>query len=276
MAAGFSPEVEEEFLSCEAEYNFTSQSVERCSEHDSSSEEEEMSVDHHMPELARLELPGPSISESSSEVDAVSRMDKLESQRVNKMVNETCGCKLGPKGTACSPQFSRDVITEQRDNCAELSKEALDMLVLGQFQAQGADTGSPDASRQKYITFFFKGKRICRKFFMFLHLLSLKKYRNLLEHHQRHGVCPREHHSLHTYVIMGYFPDSHAQFSTYAIQFCTLVDKVEPVPVHVSERESKPECGVFGDSVRWKLTSRSVETGVMKEKMYDAVLVCTG
>jgi len=162
MAAGFSPEVEEEFLSCEAEYNFTSQSVERCSEHDSSSEEEEMSVDHHMPELARLELPGPSISESSSEVDAVSRMDKLESQRVNKMVNETCGCKLGPKGTACSPQFSRDVITEQRDNCAELSKEALDMLVLGQFQAQGADTGSPDASRQIYIHNLFLQRQALR------------------------------------------------------------------------------------------------------------------
>ena len=32
---------------------------------------------------------------------------------------------------------------------------------------------------------------------MFLHTLSLKKYRNLLEHHTSHGICPREHGNLH-------------------------------------------------------------------------------
>ena len=68
------------------------------------------------------------------------------------------------------------------------------MLVLGQFQAQASDTASSDASRQKHITFFFRGKRICRKL---LHTLSLKKYRNLLEHHTSHGICPREHGNLH-------------------------------------------------------------------------------
>jgi len=86
-------------------------------------------------------------------------------------------------------------------------------------------------------------------------LPSFIKHTDVLEYLKQYSM----HHHLHRYI-----------------QFCTLVDKVEPVPVHVSERESKPECGILGDSVRWKLTSRSVETGVTKETMYDAVLVCTG
>ena len=64
------------------------------------------------------------------------------------------------------------------------------------------------------------------------------------------------------------------------IQFRTLVERVQPVPVQTSkpdtERESKPQCGLLQDSVRWKLTSRNVETGVTKETLYDAILVCNG
>ena len=190
MATGFSPQVGEEFLSCEADYT-PSKSVEISSESesDTSSEEEELS--------SKPLCQEPLGSDSSSVVDAVGQMDKLEAQRLNEMVKKSCSCKLGPKGTACSLQFTREVITEQRENCRTLGNEALDMLVLGQFQAQASDTTSSDAFRQKYLTFFFQGKRICHKLFMFLHALSWKKYRNLLAHHTSHGICPREHGNLH-------------------------------------------------------------------------------
>ena len=70
-------------------------------------------------------------------VDIVSKMDAL---CVNKIVSKSFGCKLGPKGTACSAQFSMEDISEQRENCASIDKETLDMLVMGQFQAHAADT----------------------------------------------------------------------------------------------------------------------------------------
>ena len=96
-AGGFSPEVEEEFLSCEADYT-PSRSVEICSESeaDTSSEEEELS--------SKPLCQEPHGSDSSSVVDAVGQMDKLEAQRLNEMVKKSCSCKLGPKGTACSLQ----------------------------------------------------------------------------------------------------------------------------------------------------------------------------
>ena len=59
--------------------------------------------------------------------------DKLEAQKVNRMVKKSCGCNLGPKGNACSIQFTREVMIEQRGHCATLDKEVFDMLVLGQF-----------------------------------------------------------------------------------------------------------------------------------------------
>ena len=184
----FSPATEEEFQACEAEYTSGNQATEGFEEGESSSDEEAATVAPTADESARG---------STSGTDDVRQVDKLEDQRVNAMVNRSCGCKLGPKGTACSAQFSRETVTTQREDCLTLDKESLDMLVLGQLQAHAADTSSEGASRQKYVIFYFKGKRICRKFFMFIHTLSQKKYRNLFEHYCCNGTLPREHGNLH-------------------------------------------------------------------------------
>ena len=134
---------------------------------------------------------------STGGADEVRQVDQLEDQRVNPMVNRSCGCKLGQKGTACSAQFTPETITTQREHCLTLDKESLDMLVMGQFQAHTADTSSEDAACQKYVVFYFQGKRICRKFFMFIHTLSQKKYRNIFEHYASNGTISREHGNLH-------------------------------------------------------------------------------
>ena len=71
---------------------------------------------------------------------------------------ESCGCKLGRKSTPCSLEFTSDEITEQQEHCLSLEKGELDMLVLGQLQAQTKGTGGTDTMRHKYVEFFFKGK----------------------------------------------------------------------------------------------------------------------
>ena len=88
-------------------------------------------------------------------------------------MRESCGCKLGQKHTPCSLAFKSSEISEQREHCLVLEKGELDMLVLGQLLAQTKDLDSTDSLRHKYVEFFFKGKRICRTFFLFLHTLSL-------------------------------------------------------------------------------------------------------
>ena len=115
-------------------------------------------------------------------------MTQLAEKR--KFFRNTCGCKLGPKGNACSTQFTPETVNEQRENCGMLEKEALDMLILGQFQA---GTENSETNRQHYIAFHYRGERICRNFFLFIHCISLKRYRNLLEHHHKHGAAQRIH-----------------------------------------------------------------------------------
>lgn len=94
-------------------------------------------------------------------------------------------------------------------------------------------------------------------------LPSFIQHTDMLEYLQQYSA----HYDLHRYI-----------------QFRTLVERVQPVPVQVSKsdgssctkRESKPPYQFLQDSVRWKLTSRNVESGVTKETMYDAILVCNG
>ena len=130
-------------------------------------------------------------------MDEVGKADALESSRVRNFLRNSCGCKLGPKGNACSTQFAHEAVIEQRENCAMLEKEALDMLILGQFQAHSSTTESDGTNRQHYIAFYYSGKHICRNFFLFIHSISLKRYRNLLEHHHKHGSAQRVHGNKH-------------------------------------------------------------------------------
>ncbi len=194
MAAGaedelFPRDVEEEFRSCEADYlNDSGDESQRLLELNSSSDEEGSEADLHVSD---------SEASTDSEADPVYKATKLETRRIKKFVRESCGCKLGPKQTSCSLQFTGDKITEQRERCVTLEKGELDMLVLGQLQAHTKDTDGTSTQRKKYVELFFEGKRICRKLFMFLHTLSLKRYRNLLLHYTQNGITPREHGNAH-------------------------------------------------------------------------------
>ena len=149
----FSPEVEKEFLACESEYTETDDKVEEtedcvpCSalrENDSSSESES--------ETGYSEVDDTVDSEVN---DVVGKTDKLESMKLRKLFRDSCGCKLGAKGNPCSSQFTPDIVKMQRDNCSALDKEALDMVVIGQFQANGAETHGNDTKMTTLHWFIF-------------------------------------------------------------------------------------------------------------------------
>ena len=82
----------------------------------------------------------------------VRRWTKLAKQmrRVRTFLRNSCGCKLGPKGNACSTQFAHKAVIE-RENCAMLEKEALDMLILGQFQAHSSTTESDGTALHRFL-----------------------------------------------------------------------------------------------------------------------------
>lgn len=188
MDALFSEEVLSDFHAFEAEY-CTSANVEGIAIEvfTSDSEEEEETLEHE---------PRSSVDDSVHiEEDEETRKERLA---VENFLRCTCKCSLGVGSEACSTQFTSEEMSGHRERCLSLEKSELDLVVMSQFQALGKDVPaktSKETKRSKYIEFCFKGRRICRKTFIFLHTLSEKRYRNLLEHFCNCGLVLREHGS---------------------------------------------------------------------------------
>ena len=77
-----------EFVSCESEYTASRETavegVASASKDDSSTESD----------------CGSCGEDDSEDDDAVSKADKPESKKLRRLHRDSCGCKLGPKGTA--------------------------------------------------------------------------------------------------------------------------------------------------------------------------------
>ena len=91
-----------------------------------------------------------------------------EKRKVAQFVAHGCSCNLGPKGTPCHKLFSAVQCQELRDECRELTKEELDLVVMGELQALTLHTGKTKrvSDRVRSLsTFQLGGHRICLKTF---------------------------------------------------------------------------------------------------------------
>lgn len=79
-----------------------------------------------------------------------------------------------------------ELIINYRSSCLELSKDELDLVVLGQIHSHYVPvTSQSDCRKTSYSSrFFFHSKPICQKTFLFVHAISDKRYRNLVEHYR--------------------------------------------------------------------------------------------
>lgn len=94
-----------------------------------------------------------------------------------------CKCKLGEGSTPCCKSISVEFIMNYRSSCLELSKDELDLVILGQIHSHYALLTS-DSDRSYSSRYFFHNKPICLKTFPFVHAISDKRYRNLVEHYR--------------------------------------------------------------------------------------------
>ena len=187
----FSTDVEDEFILCEKDYRGPDPDQTRqILEVDSGSDELEE------PDNLEQAQPATGSADFTSQ-DTVEKATQEEDKKIDTFIYKSCGCQLGLKNTPCSGLFTKEQLLDQRLVCLALEKSELDMVVLAQLQAFSNDTEADaeqeSAHRRNYIAFMFKGRRICRKTFLFLHALSLKRYRNLLVHYNNNGLVAREH-----------------------------------------------------------------------------------
>ena len=113
--------------------------------------------------------------------------DLSEKAKVEKFISDTCNCKIGDGGQACSTTISLDDIHVSRNNCHELSSTELDLVVLRAIQSslncgEVSESGRPEKKHERTrMTFFFHGKRICKEAFLFLNCIGRTKFCSLVK-----------------------------------------------------------------------------------------------
>ena len=109
---------------------------------------------------------------------------------------------MGVGETACSTTLSLDDVTECRNNCSELSSAELDLVILGIIHSslncnETSISGRVGKNRQSTrMCFFYHGKRICKKTFLFLQCLQSYRFHRLVKQYRKNGLTLRTHGNL--------------------------------------------------------------------------------
>ena len=115
-------------------------------------------------------------------------------------MNLCCACHLGLDGSPCSRQLTRETIESTRQDCLDLTKSELDLVVLSQIHSLQSSTEQPNLRESHHSVgnkprsyFYVHGVQVCLETYCYLHCISRKRYQHLVQHHQQHGLCPRIH-----------------------------------------------------------------------------------
>ena len=131
---------------------------------------------------------------SHEEIGVDSSFEDLEEKAaVQRFVSDTCKCQLGPAKTACSQQLSRKAIESTRNNCHQMTRQQLDLVIMSQVNALRTSKedipsmykGNPDSFRP-YTMFYIHGIKSCQTAFLFLHTIGkdrLKRLSNSVDMH---------------------------------------------------------------------------------------------
>ncbi|XP_036329826.1 uncharacterized protein LOC118741966 [Rhagoletis pomonella] len=132
-------------------------------------------------------------------------VDVKEEELVTKFLSKDC-CN-----NECHTLIPREMIESTRNNCLEMSKNELDLVILSHIEAGIMSNEKLEsvyaklAGRKKYgqrqdtevmrhrIQFTFYRVPVCRSFFLFVHACTTKRYENLVRHFHALGVTVRQH-----------------------------------------------------------------------------------
>ena len=123
--------------------------------------------------------------------------DDEEQRRIARFLAGGCSCKL-LDGRPCSSQFSTSMFQRARDECRQLTREQLDMVVMGQLHAVCQSNPMTQKSKarnsERKLTstpYRFQGHRVCRDTFVFLHTMSSARFNVIKQGWIENGLCPQ-------------------------------------------------------------------------------------
>ena len=133
------------------------------------------------------------------EVDVVVEDDSraAEERRVAWFLGTGCKCRLN-NGSPCYTLFSPSQLQAALDDFHQLTRDQLDMVVMGQLMAlcqrdpDTQKTKAKNVARQRTNTQYrFGGHRICQTTFLFLHTISVTRFDAIKRSWLQNGVSPR-------------------------------------------------------------------------------------
>ena len=126
-------------------------------------------------------------------------ISRLEKVKVERFFKETCKCKLAEDEKPCSLTLTLDDFVDCRSNCSELSSTELDLVILGAIQCslnchESSTSGRAEKERQNTrMAYYYHGKRICMRTFLFLHCLQKNQFYSLVKHYRKNDLSLRVH-----------------------------------------------------------------------------------
>ena len=135
-------------------------------------------------------------SGTDTDFDWVYDSDDGEVALVRGFLESGCGCRMGKDSKPCTSSLTFHDVFDYRADCHELTSGELDMVILGQLNAHyegNKSVASTSRSSNAVASYFYKNNQQCRKCFLFMHTISDKRFRNLVDHYTTAGVTPRTH-----------------------------------------------------------------------------------
>ena len=123
-----------------------------------------------------------------------------EDRVVEDFMRRGCSCRKWG-GKPCSEHFSVDYLRETRLSFKDLTREQLDLILMGQLIATTNTSTITKESRHQpqmrkhgYSTgHFHQGNAICAEMFRFIHGIGEKRLRNISKALRLNGIAPRVH-----------------------------------------------------------------------------------
>ena len=117
-------------------------------------------------------------------------VDAAESDTtIPRFMTDGCVCEHN-NGQPCSNLFTAEQLQESQLECKELSRDKLDLVILGKLVAfLRVDKARP----QQRAHFLHEGQKVCKNTFLFLHGIGEMRLKNLIKHFKQNGVTGRTH-----------------------------------------------------------------------------------
>ena len=123
--------------------------------------------------------------------------DVLENDEIianaKRLLRDGCSCSHGMKGALCCQQFLEKLLLSNQNNCLELTRAELDLMILANIQAVAKIDFMGEKRKERLrCSFLFQNIPICKDMFLHLYGLSYSRFHTLKEHCEQNRLSLKQ------------------------------------------------------------------------------------